>query len=381
MTLQFRRLGYFSMMLASIAGFAPPLLAEEQDNRPLVKVMSAEQREITEWQEFTGRFEAVEEVAIRARVTGYLDAVHFKDGQRVNKGDLLFEIDPRPFKAALARAEADLQRVQSQLKLTELEVERGERLLTQKAIAAEEVDSRRARFQEASANVAAARAAVQTAALDLQYSKISAPVSGRISSRNIDIGNLVTTDGSAMPLTTIVMTDPLHFVFDVSEAEYLQFARVAGGEAALTGESEVKANIRLADEDNWDRQGIVDFVDNRLDQNTGTLRMRVLVENNDELLRPGIFGRLRMAISEPYQALLIPDRALVSDQAAKVVMVVNSEGEVQAKPVKPGTLLAGEMRVIRDGIEKDDQVIIEGLLKARPGSSVRTEQYQADAGE
>lgn len=381
MTLQFRRLGYFSMMLASIAGFAPPLLAEEQDNRPLVKVMSAEQREITEWQEFTGRFEAVEEVAIRARVTGYLDAVHFKDGQRVNKGDLLFEIDPRPFKAALARAEADLQRVQSQLKLTELEVERGERLLTQKAIAAEEVDSRRARFQEASANVAAARAAVQTAALDLQYSKISAPVSGRISSRNIDIGNLVTTDGSAMPLTTIVMTDPLHFVFDVSEAEYLQFARVAGGEAALTGESEVKANIRLADEDNWDRQGVVDFVDNRLDQNTGTLRMRVLVENNDELLRPGIFGRLRMAISEPYQALLIPDRALVSDQAAKVVMVVNSGGEVQAKPVKPGTLLAGEMRVIRDGIEKDDQVIIEGLLKARPGSSVRTEQYQTDAGK
>lgn len=359
----------------------PPLLAEEQDSRPLVKVMAPEQREVTEHQEFTGRFEAVEEVAIRARVTGYLDAVHFKDGQIVNKGDLLFEIDPRPFEAALARAEADLQRVQSQLKLTELEVNRGERLLTQQAIAAEEVDSRRARFQEANANVAAARAAVQTAALDLQYSKISAPVAGRISSRNIDIGNLVSTDGSAMPLTTIVKTDPLHFVFDVSEAEYLQFARVAGGEAALTGESEVKAQIRLADENNWDREGVVDFVDNRLDQNTGTLRMRVLVDNPDGLLRPGIFGRLRMAISEPYQALLIPDRALVSDQAAKVVMVVNGDGQVEAKPVKPGTLLPGDMRVIRGGIEKDEQIIIEGLLKARPGSSVKTEAYQADAGE
>lgn len=381
MTFQIRCYGYIGVALASFLGSAQPLLAEEQDNRPVVKVMPPEQREVTEWQEFTGRFEAVEEVAIRARVTGYLDAVHFKDGQMVNKGDLLFEIDPRPFQAALAHAEADLARVQSQLKLSELEVNRGERLLTQQAISAEEVDSRRARFQEANANVAAARAAVQTANLDLQYSKISSPVSGRISSRNIDIGNLVNTDSSGMPLTTIVKTNPLHFVFDVSEAEYLQFARVAGGEAALTGESEVKAYIRLADENNWQRQGIVDFVDNRLDQNTGTLRMRVLVDNPDGLLRPGIFGRLRMAISEPYQALLIPDRALVSDQAAKVVMVVNDDGEVLARPVKPGMLLADEMRVIRDGIQKEDRIIIEGLLKARPGSSVKTEDYQADAGE
>lgn len=381
MTFQIRYFGYIGLALASFLGSAQPLLAEEQDNRPVVKVMTPEQREVTEWQEFTGRFEAVEEVAIRARVTGYLDAVHFKDGQMVNKGDLLFEIDPRPFQAALAHAEADLARVQSQLKLSELEVNRGERLLTQQAISAEEVDSRRARFQEANANVAAARAAVQTANLDLQYSKISSPVSGRISSRNIDIGNLVNTDSSGMPLTTIVKTNPLHFVFDVSEAEYLQFARVAGGEAALTGESKVTAQIRLADENNWDRQGVLDFVDNRLDQNTGTLRMRVLVDNPDGLLRPGIFGRLRMAISEPYQALLIPDRALVSDQAAKVVMVVNSDGEVQARPVKPGMLLADEMRVIRDGIQKQDRIIIEGLLKARPGSSVKTEDYQADAGE
>ncbi len=381
MTFQIRYFGYIGLAVASFLGSAPLLLAEEQDNRPVVKVMTPEQREVTEWQEFTGRFAAVEEVAIRARVTGYLDAVHFKDGQMVNKGDLLFEIDPRPFQAALAHAEADLARVQSQLKLAELEVNRGERLLTQQAISAEEVDSRRARFQEANANVAAARAAVQTANLDLQYSKISSPVSGRVSSRNIDIGNLVTTDSSAMPLTTVVMTEPLHFVFDVSEAEYLQFARVAGGEAALTGESEVKAYIRLADENNWDRQGIIDFVDNRLDQNTGTLRMRVLVDNPDGLLRPGLFGQLRMAISKPFQALLIPDRALVSDQAAKVVMVVNSDGEVQATPVTPGMLLADDMRVILKGIQKDDQIIIEGLLKARPGSLVKTEAYHADAGQ
>lgn len=371
---------FFGLMLSQVL-LVPPLLAEEQDQRPLVKVMSPEQREIIEWQEFTGRFEAVEEVAIRARVTGYLDAVHFDDGQRVNKGDLLFEIDPRPFQATLARAEAELSRVQSQLKLTELEVNRGERLLTQKAISAEEVDSRRARFQEASANVAAARAAVQTAALDLQYSKISAPVSGRISSRNIDIGNLVTTDSSAMPLTTIVKTDPLHFVFDVSEAEYLQFARVAGGEAALTGETKVTAQIRLADENNWEREGVVDFVDNRLDQNTGTLRMRVLVENDNELLRPGIFGRLRMAITEPHLAMLIPDRAVVSDQAAKVLMVIGEEGKVTPKPVKLGTLIGNDMRVIRSGIEASDQVIVEGLLKARPGTPVRTETYNAGAGE
>lgn len=371
----------FFVLLSSHFVLVPTVLAQEPDQRPLVKVMKPEQREITEWQEFTGRFEAVEEVAIRARVTGYLDAVHFKDGQMVDKGDLLFEIDPRPFEATLARAQADLQRVLSLLKLSELELTRGERLLTQKAISAEEVDSRRARYQEASANVAGARAAVQTAALDLQYSKISAPVSGRISSRNIDIGNLVSTDSSAMPLTTIVKTDPLHFVFDVSESEYLQFAREAGGDAALTGDVEIKAQIRLADETNWQRQGVINFVDNRLDQNTGTLRMRALVPNPEGLLRPGIFGELRMTISGPQQALLIPDKALVSDQAAKVVMTVNQAGEVTAKPVTPGILTDDEMRVIRDGISKDDQIIVEGLLKARPGSSVRTENYQADAGE
>lgn len=381
MAFQFCRFSYISSLIISVLVFAQPLLAAEPDNRPLVKVMIPDQREIIEWQEFTGRFEAVQEVAIRARVSGYLNAVHFKDGQLVNKGDLLFEIDPRPYQAVLARSEANLARVQSQLKLTELEVNRGERLLAQKAISAEEVDSRRARFQEANANVAAALAAVQTAALDLEYSKITAPVSGRISNRTIDIGNLVSTDNSAMPLTNIVMTNPLHFVFDVSEAEYLQFARLAGGEAALNGEAEVKAQIRLADENSWEREGRLDFVDNRLDQNTATLRMRVLIENNDDLLRPGIFGRLRMAISEPYQAFLIPDRALVSDQAAKVVMVVSDGGQVQPRQVKMGTLLDDGMRVIREGVSKEDQIIIEGLLKARPGSSVRTEQYQPDLGE
>lgn len=372
-----------SILLGAILGqmLLSPAWAEGQDNRPVVKVMTPESREVTEHQEFTGRFEAVEEVAIRARVTGYLDAVHFQDGQMVKKGDLLFEIDPRPFQAALARAEADLARVQSQLKLSELELNRGERLLKQQAIAAEEVDSRRARFQEANANVAAARAAVQTSSLDLQYSKIVAPVSGRISSRNIDIGNLVTNDGSATPLTTIVMTDPLHFVFDVSESEYLQFARVASDASSLNGDSEIKAQIRLSDEQEWNREGVVDFVDNRIDQNTGTLRMRVLVENPNDLLRPGLFGRLRMAITAPYEALLVPDRALVSDQAAKIVMVVNGEGKVEPRPIVAGTLLDNEMRVIREGLRSDDQVIIEGLLKARPGSDVRTEEYSAGTGE
>ncbi|AFJ02380.1 putative Co/Zn/Cd efflux system membrane fusion protein [Methylophaga frappieri] len=350
--------------------------AAEQRPLPEVKVMTPKVEQIIERKEFTGRFEAIEDVALRARVSGYLDAVHFKDGQQVEKGDLLFEIDPRPFKAALARAEAELSRVQSQLKLAQLELERGERLLTQKAIAAEEVDTRRARYQEANANVAASQAAVQTAALDLQYTKIVAPVTGRISSRQIDVGNLVSTEGSATPLTTIVTTNPLHFVFDVSEAEYLQLARAAGGEAALNGQTEITAQLRLLDEQGWPREGLLNFVDNRIDEFTGTLRMRVKVENDEGLLRPGIFGRLRMPVSEPHEALLVPDRAVVSDQAAKILLVVNDEGIVEPRPIQPGSLQENSMRVIESGISAEDRVIVQGLMIARPGSEVNAVPFE-----
>jgi len=296
----------------------------------------------------------------------------------VEKGDLLFEIDPRPYEAAVARAEAELARMESQLKLADLDTRRGERLLTQSAISQEEVDTRRARFQEANANVASAAAALQTAKLDLQYAKIIAPVSGRISNRRVDVGNLIGSGDAGQALTTIVSLDPLHFVFDVSEAEYLELIRLPEGQEQLAKGRAMPAELKLIDEKEWSREGRIDFVDNRLDENTGTLRMRVVVDNADGVLRPGIFARLRLPISQNEEAMLIPDKAIVSDQVAKVVLIVNEEGKVIPKPVELGSL-QGDMRVIRTGLTVSDKVIVEGLLRAQPGTKVNAVPYQAEA--
>lgn len=370
----FRRLAItalfsLSLLSASVSAEGPP--------PPNVQVVQPEIRSITEWKEFTGRFEAVEMVELRARVTGYLDKVHFKDGQMVEKGDLLFEIDPRPYEAAVARAEAELARMESQLKLADLDTKRGERLLTQSAISQEEVDTRRARFQEANANVASAAADLKTAKLDLQYAKITAPVSGRISNRRVDVGNLIGSGDMGQALTTIVSLDPLHFVFDVSETEYLELIRLPEGQDQLVNGRTLPTQLKLIDEKEWTREGRIDFVDNRLDENTGTLRMRVVVDNGDGVLRPGLFARLRLPTSQNAETMLIPDKAIVTDQAAKVVMTVDAEGKVIPKPVELGTL-QGNMRVVRQGLEADDRVIVEGLLKARPGTEVNAVPYQAD---
>lgn len=346
-----------------------------EENLPRVQVVQPEIRALTEWKEFTGRFEAVEMVELRARVTGYLDKVHFNDGQMVEKGDLLFEIDPRPYEAAVVRAEAELARMESQLKLADLDTKRGERLLTQSAISQEEVDTRRARFQEANANVASAAAAVKTAKLDLQYANIIAPVSGRISNRRVDVGNLIGSGDAGEALTTIVSLDPLHFVFDVSETEYLELIRLPEGQEQLVNGRAMPTELKLIDEKDWTREGRIDFVDNRLDENTGTLRMRVVVDNADGVLRPGLFARLRLPTSQNEEALLVPDKAIVTDQAAKIVMTVNAEGKVIPKPVELGTL-QGDMRVIRSGLSTSDQIIVEGLLRARPGTEVNAVPYQ-----
>lgn len=361
---------FLSMSLISHGAIA-------EQNLPRVQIVQPEVRELTEWKEFTGRFEAVEMVELRARVTGYLDKVHFQDGQMVEKGDLLFEIDPRPYEAAVARAEAELARMDSQLKLADLDTKRGERLLTQSAISQEEVDTRRARFQEANANVASAAAAVKTAKLDLQYAKITAPVSGRISNRRVDVGNLVGSGDAGQALTTIVSLDPLHFVFDVSETEYLQLIRLPQGQDQLANGRTMPTELKLIDEKDWTRTGRIDFVDNRLDENTGTLRMRVVVDNADGVLRPGLFARLRLPTSQNAKAMLVPDKAIVTDQAAKVVMTVDAEGKVIPKPVELGTL-QGNMRVIRHGLETSDRIIVEGLLRARPGTEVNAVPYQVD---
>lgn len=354
---------------------ASAVRAQEQQQAPTVTVAHPELREIIEWDEFTGRFEAVERVEIRARVSGYLESVEFEEGQIVNKGDLLFVIDPRPYEAAVARADADLARAQSQLKLADLDLQRGERLLKQNAISQEEVDTRRATRQEASANVAAAEAQLRTARLDLGYTRITAPVTGRISSRRIDVGNLITNGDQGQTLTSIVSLDPLHFIFDVSESEYLKYVRLRGSDGQLAGT--MPAELRLLDEKKWTHEGRIDFIDNSLDENTGTLRMRAVFTNPDGLLRPGIFGRLRLPATDRQQALLIPDAAVLADQSAKMVMTVGEDNTVRPQQVELGSL-QGDMRVVRSGLKTGDKVIVEGLLRAQPGNKVNPQMKTAD---
>lgn len=362
-------------LIATLAAGAAPATAAEQQQAPTVTVTHPQVREIIEWDEFTGRFEAVERVEIRARVSGYLDSVHFDEGQIVDKGDLLFVIDPRPYEATEARAAAELARAQSELKLADLDLQRGERLLRQNAISEEEVDRRRATRQEAAANVTAAEAELRTARLNLEYTRITAPVSGRISSRRVDVGNLIAAGDQGQALTTIVSLDPLHFVFDVSESEYLRYVRLRGQHHIAGGV--MPAELRLLDEGDWTHEGQVDFIDNSLDQETGTLRMRAVFNNPDGLLRPGIFGRLRLPATDRREALLIPDAAVMADQAAKMVMTVTENGTVKPQQVTLGPL-KGDMRVVRSGLSVKDRIIVEGLLRARPGAKVNARIRQPD---
>ncbi len=341
---------------------------------PPVSVATPLQGPVTDYDEFTGRFEAAEQVAVQARVSGYLKSVHFTDGQRVAAGDLLYIIDPRPFEAAVARAQAILDRAESQVTLADLELARAERLLATNAMAREEVDSRRAARRVSAADADAARANLRAAALDLEFTRVTAPVAGRVSATRVDVGNLVVGGaGSATTLTTIVSRSPIFLVFDVSESEYLRYSRLsaAGPEPDMHGVTR-PVHARLLDESGWPREGTLNFVDNRFDPGSGTIRMRATFDNPDGLLVPGLFARLRIAASPEYQALLVPDRAIFSDQAAKLVMVVDGEGVVRPRPVVLGPL-SGALRVIREGLSGSERIIVDGLLRARPGSKVTPE--------
>lgn len=345
------------------AGSAPPPPPVEAAT-PLIKP-------IVEWDEYTGRFEAVERVELRARVSGYLNAVHFKDGQIVHKGDLLFTIDPRPFQAELARAKADVASAQAHLALSERELARAEKLVTSRAISEETADNRRTTRTQAVADLEAARAGVVVATLNLEFTEIRAPVTGRISDRKVDVGNLVTggTDSASL-LANIVALDPIHFVFTMSEAEYLKHIRRHGeGGRPIVDETGDEVHVRLMDDKDWSRVGRMDFLDNALDPNSGTIRGRAVFDNPDLFLTPGTFGRLRLAGVPLHDATMVPDAAILSDQSNKIVMTVTADGTVVPKPVVLGPVVDG-LRVIRSGLGPEDKVIVKGLQRARPGGKV-----------
>ena len=306
----------------------------------------------------------------RARVSGYLTEIHFTDGQQVNKGDLLFVIDPRPYEIAVASARAKLDQAAGTKEFAKRQLTRAGELRRNDFVPESTFDQRIEESRGAGATVQAAYAALRDAELNLQFTRVTAPVSGRISARQVSIGNLV-SGGANIPsptlLTTIVSQDPIYFSFDMSETEYLAQARrfQANPEAGLLGAA---AAIRLMDETGWPHEGKIDFVDNQIDKGTGTIRARAILANGDHAVTPGAFGRVKLAASVPYDALLVPDTAIVTDQSRKLVMTVK-DGAVAPKMVTLGPV-QGALRVVKSGLAPEDQVIINGLLRARPGAKV-----------
>jgi RND family efflux transporter MFP subunit len=339
---------------------------------PPVTVSAPVQKEVTEWDEYTGQFAAVDYVEIRARVPGYLTEIHFTDGQIVNKGDLLFVIDPRPYEIELQQAQAQHATAEATLDLANRELQRAATLREKDFVAQSTYDQRLQTMKSAAASVETGKAAIRQAQLDLEFSHITAPVTGRISQHQVSIGNLVAGGATGTPtlLTTIVSLDPIYLNFDMSEAQFLSYERaVAEGKLKSNRGAGVPVFARLTDEQKWTREGVLNFVDNQVDRSAGTIRARGIFPNPDLFLTPGQFGRLRIPGSEPYQAILVPDVSVVTDQSSKLLMTVADDGTVVPKPVRLGPMIDG-LRVIRSGLDAKDRVVIDGLVRARPGAKV-----------
>lgn len=346
---------------------------------PPVTVANPVEKTVTEWDEYTGRFEAVDTVEVRARVSGVLEEVKFTDGAHVNKGDLLFVIDPRPFERRLERERANLAAAEVRAEFAAKDVERARPLLKNKTISEQVFDQRLQAAREAEAAVRSAEASVKSAELDVEFTQIRAPVSGRISRKLVSEGNYVTGgSGTGTLLTTIVTTDPIYLYFDVSEADYLKYVRMdALGAPSNSRKPANPVFLGLQDESGFPYRGKMDFVDNRIDENTATLRARAVFDNPHGLFQPGLFARIRLAGSGEYKAIMLPDEAIATDQSNRFVYVVADDGTVSRKNVVLGPMIDG-LRVIRSGIETTDWVIIKGLQRARPGIKVTPEKTRID---
>ena len=372
-----RRLG----MLSCAAALAMPLAGCDQGQpqasqqkigppAPTVTVSKPAQRQIIEWDEYTGRFDAVQMVEMRARVSGYLNEVRFKDGQQVKQGDILFTIDPRPFERALEQARAELFAAKTKVDNANLDVARGQPLIERKIISDKTFDDRMSLLRDAQAAVKVSEAKVNSAELDLSFATIAAPISGSISRTLVTAGNWISAGSVAGTtlLTTIVSQDPIYVYFDVNENNYIKYRRLAERGVAGAGIGAL-VEVALADERGFPHKGQLDFLDNRIDQGTGTLRARAVLSNKAGLFSPGLFARVRVTGSPSYAGLLVPDEAIGTDQTNKYVFVVGEDGIVARRNVRLGPLVEG-LRVVREGVGADDWVITKGLQRARPGLKV-----------
>jgi len=354
---------HFGQSAATAAPAAPP--------PPPVTVSAPLQRRVAGSTTFTGQFSAVNFVEIRAQVSGYLTEIHFTDGQIVHQGDVLFVIDQRPYEIQLQQATAQQQTAAAQLDLANKQLARNAELRRSDVVSADVLDQRVQQQRAALAALEQAKAAIRSAQLNLEFSRITAPITGRISEHRVSIGNLVSggpNAGTTTLLTTIVSLDPIHLDFDMSEADYLSYQRFLQTQQS-SGEVDRTVEASLSDEQGWPRRGVLDFLDNQLDRSSGTIHARANLANPDLFIAPGQFARLRLPVSEPRPVLLVPDAALITDQSRKLVMTVGPDGTVVPKVVEIGALSDG-LRVIKSGLVADDRVVINGLVRARPGAKV-----------
>lgn len=386
-----RARGRALVILLACVALAPLALVQAADPAPgaapppppTVTVAKPTFKRITEWDEYTGRFVAQQRVDVRARVSGYLESVHFKEGQMVEEGELLFVIDQRPFKAEVARAKAEVDRVTTQLRVAQLEFERGERLQSSRAMSKETAEERRARRDSAQADVDAAKAALRTAELNLGFTEVRAPMAGRLSDIRVDVGNLIsggTSDSTV--LTTIVMLDPIELEIEASESEFLRYTRLdTAGTRRSSRDVPNRIEARLLDEADWVHKGVMTFVDNEIDPDSDTMRGKATFPNPDHVLLPGMFARARLFGAGEHDAVLIPDIAVVADQAKKLVMVVGPDNVIEARQVQLGPIIDG-LRVVREGLAPEDTIVVNGIIRARPGKPVTptTAEAQGAAG-
>jgi RND family efflux transporter MFP subunit len=365
-----RRFGFFA--LAALSACSPTKPPPPQP--PRVSAVLPLKREVVDWDDYVGRFEAVQDVEIRPRVSGTVQSVEFREGVEVAKGQVLFVIDPRPYRAAAAQAQADLARAQALVANAQTELARAQKLLDAQAISREEFETKQANLRSAAASAGSARATLDARQLDLSFTTIRSPISGRISDKRVSIGSYVAAGQTVM--TRAVTINPIRFAFDGAESFYLKYVRQAQtGERRSSRYAPNPVDIKLADEADYNWHGLMKFVDNTIDQNSGTIRAYAQVANPNGFLVPGMFGRARLLGSGTYSALLVPDESIVTDQTRRFVYVVGQNGKTVQRPVETGPLVEG-LRVVKAGLAPTEKVVIDGLARLQPGMAVDVKTVQ-----
>src|SRR5271163_2622659 len=347
---------------------------------PQVSVATVIEKRVKDWDEFTGRLQAVETVEIRPRVSGYIDKVAFTEGSQVKRGALLFVIDPRPYQAEYDHAAADVKRFKTALDLGRIELTRVQRLKDSGAVSEEELDERKSTVAQAEANVAGAEAALEAAALNLNFTKVTSPIDGRVSRAEVTRGNLVTggSNGGTL-LSSVVSMDPIYIYFDADEQSYLRYSQMArGGAQPSSGDAGSPVQVGLANEEDFPHPGKLDFVDNQLNSQTGTIRARAVLQNKDGQFTPGLFARVQLLASGEYPAVLIEDRAVNTDQNQKYVLLLGADNKIEYRKVTLGRVIDG-LRVVREGLKPGDVIVVNGAQRVHPGVTVTPQRVAMGA--